>query len=188
MSRRLSLCAKGIFGLFCARISRLWVPMRHVIAIFLQNEAGALGRVTNLFATRGYNIESLAVAPTPDPTVSRLTLVTTGDDDVIGQVISQLGKLLDVIEVIDLSQEADTELEMLLISLTVAPEALSALQTRIIKDGGRVLSTSETGLVATLTAHPNVIDVCIDRWLANANLLDLARSGVLALTNHAAKR
>lgn len=157
--------------------------MRHVIAIFLQNEAGSLGRVTNMFATRGYNIESLAVAATPDATVSRLTLVTIGDDNVIGQVISQLGKLLDVIDVIDLSQDSEAELEMLLISLNVEPKDLTALMTQIEQDGGRVISRLEDGLTATLTAHPLEIDACITRWLALGDVRDLARSGVLALTN-----
>src|SRR5690606_18470418 len=73
--------------------------MRHIIAIFLQNEAGALTRVAGLFSTRGYNIESLSVAPTDDPTVSRLTLVTSGSDEVIRQIASQLEKLVDVVSV-----------------------------------------------------------------------------------------
>src|SRR6201987_5612353 len=72
-------------------------PMRHIIAILLQNEAGALARVAGLFSTRGYNIESLSVAPTDDPTVSRLTLVTTGSDAVMQQIANQLNKLVDVV-------------------------------------------------------------------------------------------
>src|SRR5512140_1544763 len=75
--------------------------MRHIIAILLQNEAGALSRVAGLFSTRGYNIESLSVAPTDDPTVSRLTLVTTGSDAVMAQILSQLRKLVDVVQVDD---------------------------------------------------------------------------------------
>jgi len=71
-------------------------PMRHIIAVLLQNEAGALTRVAGLFSTRGYNIESLSVAPTDDPTVSRLTLVTKGSDAVIQQIANQLNKLVDV--------------------------------------------------------------------------------------------
>ena len=78
-------------------------PMRHIIAVLLQNEAGALTRVAGLFSTRGYNIESLSVAPTDDPTVSRLTLVTKGSDAVIQQIANQLNKLVDVVNVEDMT-------------------------------------------------------------------------------------
>jgi|APCry1669189768_1035252.scaffolds.fasta_scaffold06260_4 acetolactate synthase-1/3 small subunit len=156
--------------------------MRHVIAIFLQNEAGALGRVTNLFSTRGYNIESLAVAPTPDPTVSRLTLVTTGDDTVIGQVLSQLGKLLDVIDVIDLSQEAEHELETAMVALSFEDETRDLVVATITQLQGRVLELNDGQIIATLTAHPNAVDSFIAKLVQSAEVIDIARSGVLALT------
>src|SRR5882762_517511 len=85
--------------------------MRHIIAILLQNEAGALTRVAGLFSTRGYNIESLSVAPTDDPTVSRLTLVTKGSDQVIQQIASQLNKLVDVVNVLDMTRGEHLERE-----------------------------------------------------------------------------
>src|SRR5207237_472933 len=78
-------------------------PMRHIISILLQNEAGALARVAGMFSSRGYNIDSLTVAPTHDPAVSRLTLVTMGSDAVIDQIIKQTRKLVDVVEITDLS-------------------------------------------------------------------------------------
>ena len=156
--------------------------MRHVIAIFLQNEAGALGRVTNLFSTRGYNIESLAVAPTPDPTVSRLTLVTSGDDSVIGQVLSQLGKLLDVIDVIDLSQEAERELETVVVALSFEDTSQDSVVATVTEFQGRVLELSDRQLSATLTAHPNDVDAFIGKLLQITEVIDIARSGVLALT------
>ena len=78
--------------------------MRHIIAILLENEAGALTRVTGLFSSRGYNIESLSVAPTEDPRVSRITLVTTGDDAVITQIVAQVNKLVDVVSVLDMTR------------------------------------------------------------------------------------
>ena len=98
--------------------------MRHIIAILLQNEAGALGRVAGLFSTRGYNIESLAVAPTDNPTVSRLTLVTTGNDAVMAQIVSQLRKLIDVVLVEDLTRGDHFERELLLLKLKVSPAQL----------------------------------------------------------------
>ena len=92
-------------------------PMRHIISIVLQNEAGALTRVSNLFSSRGYNIESLNVAPTDDPLVSRLTLVTIGSDDVIDQIIKQLGKLVDVVNITDMTRSDHIERELALFKL-----------------------------------------------------------------------
>src|ERR1700683_2743333 len=97
--------------------------MRHIIAILLQNEAGALTRVAGLFSTRGYNIESLSVAPTHDPTVSRLTLVTKGSDQVIQQIANQLNKLVDVVEVLDMTGGEHLERELVLVQLRVDPAA-----------------------------------------------------------------
>ena len=90
---------------------------RHIISLLLQNEVGALTRVASLFSTRGYNIESLNVAPTDDPTVSRLTLVTTGTDEVIQQIVNQSLKLIDVVNVDDVTRDQHVERELLLIKL-----------------------------------------------------------------------
>ena len=98
--------------------------MRHIIAILLQNEAGALARVAGLFSTRGYNIESLSVAPTDDPTVSRLTLVTSGSDAVIQQIANQLNKLVDVVNVLDMTRGEHLERELVLLKLRVAAGAV----------------------------------------------------------------
>ena len=94
--------------------------MRHIIAILLQNEAGALSRVAGLFSTRGYNIESLSVAPTDDPTVSRITLVTVGSESVIQQIINQLNKLIDVVSVEDMTLGEHLERELVLLKLQSA--------------------------------------------------------------------
>ena len=93
--------------------------MRHIISILLQNEAGALARVANLFSSRGYNIESLNVAPTADETVSRLTLVTSGPDNVIDQISKQLGKLVDVVDIADMTSSDHIERELALFKLQV---------------------------------------------------------------------
>src|ERR1700741_4905896 len=95
--------------------------MRHIIAIHLQNEAGALTRVTGLFSTRGYNIESLSVAATDDPTVSRLTLVTRGSDAVIQQIANPLNHLGDVVSVLDMTRGEHLERELVLLRLKVDP-------------------------------------------------------------------
>ena len=94
--------------------------MRRIIAVLLENEAGALSRVTGLFAQRNYNIETLTVAPTEDPTLSRLTLTTTGDDEKIEQITKQLNKLIEVIKVVDLTDGEHVEREMMLIKVHAA--------------------------------------------------------------------
>src|SRR4030065_1180731 len=91
--------------------------MRHVISILLENESGALSRVAGLFSARGYNIESLTVAPTEDPTLSRMTLVTRGSDEIIEQITKQLNKLVDVVKLMDLSEGSHIERELMLIKV-----------------------------------------------------------------------
>ena len=89
--------------------------MKHIISLLLENEAGSLSRVSGLFSARAFNIESLSVAPTEDPTMSRLTLVTTGSDAIVEQITKQLNKLVDVIKVVDLNEYEHIERELLLI-------------------------------------------------------------------------
>ena len=109
--------------------------MRHLIAILLQNEAGALTRVTGLISTRGYNIESLSVAPTNDPTVSRVTLVTIGSDAVIAQINAQLLKLVDVVAVEDMTSGDHLARELMLIKLQIAAEHIDAVNTLLRRRG-----------------------------------------------------
>src|SRR5690606_1298066 len=91
--------------------------MRHVISLLLENESGALSRVSGLFSARGYNIESLTVAPTEDSSMSRMTIVTTGSDDIIEQITKQLNKLVEVIKVVDISESAHVERELMLVKV-----------------------------------------------------------------------
>ena len=114
-------------------------PQRHIISILLQNEVGALTRVTGLFSTRGYNIESLNVAATDDPTVSRITLVTTGTEQVLQQIVNQSLKLVDVVNVDDMTSDAHIERELLLIKLNVPANQLAALRKAVDDAHARVL-------------------------------------------------
>jgi acetolactate synthase-1/3 small subunit len=159
--------------------------MRHIIAVLLQNEAGALGRVAGLFSTRGYNIESLAVAPTDDPTVSRLTLVTTGNDAVVAQITSQLGKLIDVVQVDDLTRGLHFERELLLVKLRTTASQLAGLSSLIAQSQGRVLSPALGGYVVELTGS----EAQVSRFIAHASqygeLLEVVRSGALAIAERA---
>ena len=113
--------------------------MRHIIAILMQNESGALARVAGLFSTRGYNIESLSVAATEAPTVSRVTLVTEGSDSVIQQIVNQLHKLIDVVRVEDMTLGEHVERELVLLKLKVDPAASDAVHGLVARTGGRVL-------------------------------------------------
>lgn len=157
--------------------------MRHIIAILLQNEAGALSRVAGLFSTRGYNIESLSVAPTEDPRVSRLTLVTTGNDAVIAQIQSQLRKLVDVVQVEDMTRGDHFERELLLLKLKVAESQLEALTALVTEAGGKILSGALANFVIELTSG----EAQVSRFLAQAaqrgDVLEVVRSGALGIVH-----
>ncbi len=155
--------------------------MRHVIAILLQNEAGALTRVTGLISSRGYNIESLSVAPTNDSTVSRLTLVTSGADAVIGQINTQLLKLVDVVAVEDMTSGDHLARELLLIKLQVSAERIAAVQALLGGVGGRVLAPNPSSFVAELTSTEAEIAEFIANVGAFAEIIEVVRSGVLGI-------
>lgn len=159
--------------------------MRHIIAILLQNEAGALSRVAGLFSTRGYNIESLSVAPTDDPTVSRLTLVTTGSDAVIQQIVNQLNKLVDVVSVEDMTTGEHLERELILLKLRVHPAQTDALRGYVVRTGGRVLDPAPDGFIVELTASEQEIDSFTTDLARGAELLEVVRSGALGIGRNA---
>ncbi|MFO7303961.1 MAG: acetolactate synthase small subunit [Gammaproteobacteria bacterium] len=154
---------------------------RHIISLLLQNEVGALTRVTSLFSTRGYNIESLNVAPTEDPTVSRVTLVTTGTDAVIQQIVNQSLKLIDVVNVEDVTRDAHVERELLLLKLKVAPDRLSALRASVQEAGAKILSDDPESFTVELTASESQINRFIAEAGNVAEVLEVVRSGALAI-------
>ena len=162
-------------------------PMRHIIAILLQNEAGALSRVAGLFSTRAYNIESLSVAPTDDPTVSRLTLVTTGDDSVMAQIVSQLRKLVDVVEVEDLTRGDHFERELLLVKLKVSATQLEPLTALVTEASGRILAGALSGFVVELTSSEAQVSRFIAHVSQHAEVLEVVRSGALGIRQGAAR-
>jgi acetolactate synthase-1/3 small subunit len=159
--------------------------MRHIIAILLQNEAGALTRVAGLFSTRGYNIESLSVAPTDTPTVSRLTLTTTGSDAVIQQILNQLNKLVDVVNVEDMTLGEHLERELVLLKLKVRPEQTDGVRGQVIRSGGRVLEPAPDGFIVELTASEAEISAFIVDLGRSAELLEVVRSGTLGISRNA---
>jgi len=154
---------------------------RHIISLLLQNEVGALTRVASLFATRGYNIESLNVAPTEDPTVSRLTMVTTGTEAVLAQIVNQSLKLVDVVNVDDLTRDAHIERELLLLKLKVSAEHRSGLEIIVKAARATVLSEDTHSTVIELTES----EAQISRFISDAGqygeVLEVVRSGALAV-------
>jgi acetolactate synthase I/III small subunit len=155
--------------------------MRHLIAILLQNEAGALTRVTGLISTRGYNIESLSVAPTDDPTVSRVTLVTIGSDQVMAQINAQLLKLVDVVAVEDMTSGDTLVRELLLIKLQILPRHIEAVAALLHRVGGKVLSANPSSYIVELTSTEIEIGEFIASVGAFGEIVEVVRSGVLGI-------
>jgi len=157
--------------------------MRHIISILLQNEAGALSRVAALFSTRGYNIESLSVAPTEDADISRLTLVTRGSNDVIDQINQQLLKLVDVVNIADMTLDDHIERELLLMKVKVAGIAECNLPDIIQSSGARVLDDSPETFTLELTDTNERIDAFIGRVDECSEILAVVRSGAMAIAH-----
>jgi acetolactate synthase-1/3 small subunit len=156
--------------------------MRHLIAILLQNEAGALTRVAGLISSRGYNIESLSVAPTNDPTVSRITLVTTGSKAVIAQINAQLLKLVDVVSVEDMTSGDHLARELMLIKLQISPQHVDAVGSLLRAAGGRVLSSNPSSFIVEITSTEVEIGEFIANVGAFGEIVELVRSGVLGIS------
>lgn len=155
--------------------------MRHVISILLQNEAGALARVASLFSTRGYNIESLSVAPTEDTQVSRLTLVSIGSDHVINQINHQLFKLVDVVKIADMTLGDHIERELLLLKLRIPEEASEKVLEIMSQQNVRVLDDELANYTLELTGTGSHLDEFIAKVSADADVLTVVRSGPLAM-------
>jgi acetolactate synthase-1/3 small subunit len=156
--------------------------MRHLIAILLQNEAGALTRVAGLISSRGYNIESLSVAPTDDPTVSRITLVTVGSAEVMAQINAQLLKLVDVVAVEDMTSGDHLARELLLIKLQIPAEHLEAVGALVRRAGGKVLSGNPSSYIAELASTEIEVGEFIANVAAFGEVVEVVRSGVLGIS------
>ena len=149
--------------------------------MLLQNEAGALARVASVLSSRGYNIESLNVAPTADETVSRLTLVTSGSETVIDQIEKQLGKLVDVVDLADMTKSDHIERELALFKLEVKNGAAENLAPVIQQFGARVLSDAGEYHTVELVGGSQDIDRFLKRTAQIATVVTLVRSGAMAV-------
>ncbi len=157
---------------------------KHVISILLANEAGVLSRVSGLFSARGYNIESLVVAPTNNPAFSRMTIVTVGGDELAEQVIKQLNKLVDVVAVSDLGEDRHVEREMLMLKVVHDGSSAdrSSLDRLAGEHGAGVIECVGLVCIVQMTAPSRQIDEFIETMEKQRELREIARSGVISLS------
>ena len=155
--------------------------MRHIISTLMANEAGALARVAALFSSRGYNIESLNVAPTDHPEISRMTLVTKGSDEVIEQINNQLLKLVDVVNAIDMTMDDHIERELLLLKVKTRPDTAQALLALLKDTRVRILDDCPETYTLELTGANVHMDDFIARVGECAEILAVVRSGAMAI-------
>ena len=154
--------------------------MRHTISVLVENEFGVLTRIAGLFSGRGFNIESLSVAPTLDPTLSRMTIVTSGDDQVIEQVNKQLNKLIDTIKVIDFTGEDFIEREMALIKVNAEDSTRAEILRICDIFRGKVVDVTPKCYTVEVTGSPVKVNAIID-LLRPMGIKELVRSGPVVL-------
>jgi acetolactate synthase-1/3 small subunit len=155
--------------------------MRHIISILLENEAGALSRVAGLFSARGYNIESLTVAPTEDLSLSRMTLVTRGSEEILEQIVKQLNKLVDVVKLIELTDGQHIEREMMMIKVTAKGSAREEIKLLADIFRGRIIDVTESSYIIELTGAGDKLDSFI-KAIGEENILETVRSGVSGIS------
>ena len=153
--------------------------MKRVIALLMENQPGALSRVVGLFSQRGYNIETLIVAPTNDPTLSRLTMTTIGDEKVVQQITKQLDKLIDVVTVCDLGESEFVERELMLVKLnksSIAIDEIEKLQGKVVFEDNNIINLQFVG-------EPDKLDKLV-KELNNKDALEIVRSGSLGISSN----
>ena len=154
--------------------------MRHIISVLMENESGALSRVAGLFSARGYNIESLTVAPTEDSTLSRMTLVTTGDEAIIEQITKQLNKLIDVVKLVDLSEGKHIERELMMIKVRADQAMREELKRLADIFRGNVIDVTDASYTIEMTGDGAKMDAFINT-LDPDLIIETVRSGPLGI-------
>ncbi len=149
---------------------------RHIISVLLENEAGALSRVVGLFSARGYNIETLTVAPTEDPTLSRMTIVTAGSDDIIEQITKHLNRLIEVVKVVDLTEGQHIERELMLMKVRAVGKEREELKRTSDIFRGRIIDVTERSYTIELTGAATKLDAFIEA-IDRAAILETVRTG-----------
>jgi acetolactate synthase-1/3 small subunit len=151
--------------------------MKHVISVLMENESGALSRVVGLFSARGYNIDTLTVAPTEDSTLSRLTLITTGSDEVIEQITKHLNRLIEVVKVVDLSEGPHIERELMLIKVRAVGKEREEVKRMVDIFRGRIIDVTDKSYTIELTGDQDKVQAFIDA-LDRSAILETVRTGV----------
>lgn len=154
--------------------------MRHNISILLENEAGALSRVSGLFSARGYNIESLTVAPTEDPSMSRMTIVTNGSADIIEQIVKQLNKLIEVVKVVDLNEGAHIERELMLVKVRAEGTWREELKRMSDIFRGRIIDVADNTYTIELTGAGSKLDAFLEA-IDPEVILETVRTGACGI-------
>lgn len=155
--------------------------MRRIISVLMENEPGALSRVVGLFSQRGYNIETLTVAPTQDATLSRLTLTTVGDDKIIEQITKQLNKLVDIVKVMDLTEGSHIERELMLIKVKAAGTQRAEIKRCADIFRAQIVDVSATIYTIQVTGASEKLDAFIQA-IGDAAILEVVRTGVCGLS------
>jgi acetolactate synthase-1/3 small subunit len=150
--------------------------MRHIISILIENESGALSRVAGLFSARGYNIESLTVAPTEDASLSRMTLVTRGNDEIIEQITKQLNKLIDVVKLIDLAESSHIERELMLVKIRTTHDSREEVKRMVDIFRGKIIDATPTSYVVEMTGQSSKLDAFVHGFEPES-IIEVVRSG-----------
>jgi len=150
--------------------------MRHIISILMENESGALSRVAGLFSARGYNIESLTVAPTEDPSLSRMTLVTRGSEEIIEQITKQLNKLIDVVKLIDLAESFHIERELMMVKIKTASEMRNEIRNMTDIFRGKIIDVTPATYIVEMTGTSEKLDAFIAS-IDPDTIIEVVRSG-----------
>ena len=153
---------------------------KHIISILLENESGALSRVAGLFSARAYNIESLTVAPTDDETMSRMTVVTSGTEEIVEQIMKQLNKLIDVVKLIDLTEHEHIERELMLAKVQATGEARSEVKRLADVFRGRIIDITDTTYTIELTGAGEKLDAFLAS-LSSIKIYEVVRSGAIGI-------
>ena len=154
--------------------------MRHIISLLMENESGALSRVAGLFSARGYNIESLNVAPTEDPTLSRMTLVTIGSGEVIEQITKQLNKLIEVVKIIDLTEGDHIERELMLVKVKAIGDGRDEIKRLTDIFRGSIIDVTDKSYTIELTGTSSKLDAFL-QTIGQSIILETIRTGASGL-------
>jgi acetolactate synthase I/III small subunit len=153
---------------------------RHIISILIENEAGALSRVAGLFSARGYNIETLTVAPTEDASMSRMTVVTSGSDEIIEQITKQLNKLIDVVKLVNLSESTHIERELMMVKCRAIADKREDINRLCDRFRGNILDETPTSFVIELTGEKSKLDDFL-KGISEEHIIEVVRSGTTGI-------